>query len=301
MKEEEDPAEVPMESDSFEKLKQRRLMPGASTSEADFQSMFAELAACNDTFQEVAEEPVDTSDTILHKVRLWKNFVVSNLPEIRSDYLQRVCVAVLELGRARQADIFLREHAVLYWIAEGGKTLRFHAGDCYMKSPSGAFQQHQGAPPDHDRVQQFLLHVDGVFRLMPIRCERTAEALLGAVAQVWTAAEQDESTFLANAVNACLTFRSDVRRGGRREAEAQEAEEAPQLEGMPWNAATAKTFMAVKKQLSYELTQDKLLHYMSEWRDTPKLLPGACCYEDCAVEYDLEDLVKVSLPLQTQL
>ena len=287
---EEDPADVPMEGDSFEKLKQRRLMPGASTSEADFQSLFAELAARNDTFQETAEEPVDTSDTILHKVRLWKNFVISNLPEIGSDYLQRVCVAVLALGRARQADIFLREHAVLYWIAEGGKTLRFHAGDCYMKSPSGAFQQHQGVPPDHDRVQQFLLHVEGVFRLMPIRCERTTEALLGAVAQMWAAAERDESTFLSNAVNACLTFRSDVRRGGRREGEAQEADEAPQLEGMPWIAATAKTIMAVKKQLSYELTQDKLLHYMSEWCDMPKLVEGACCYEDCAVQYDFEDV-----------
>ena len=36
-------------------------------------------------------------------------------------------------------------------------------------------------------------------------------------------------------------------------------QEAPQLEGMPSNAATAKTIMAVKKQLSYELTQDRPL------------------------------------------
>lgn len=67
-------------------------------------------------------------------------------------------------------------------------------------------------------------------------------------------------------------------------------QEALQLEGMPWNAAAAKTIMAVKKQLSYELTQDKLLHYMSEWCGTPKLVQGACCYEDCAVENDIEDV-----------
>ena len=46
----------------------------------------------------------------------------------------------------------------------------------------------------------------------------------------------------------------------------------------------------VKKQLSYEFTKDKLLHYMSEWCGTPKLVQGACCYEDCAVENDLEDV-----------
>ena len=37
-----------------------------------------------------------------------------------------------------------------------------------MKSPSGAFQQHRGVPPDHDRVQMFLLHLEGIFRFAPI-------------------------------------------------------------------------------------------------------------------------------------
>ena len=43
--------DVPVEDAAFEKLKQRRLWPGAATSEADFQKMFSSLSDVNQVFQ----------------------------------------------------------------------------------------------------------------------------------------------------------------------------------------------------------------------------------------------------------
>ena len=189
-------AAVAVDESTYEKLKLRRLMPGAATSEEDFQKMFLNLGLVNDMFQLEAAEVVDASDTILHKVRLWSDNVKHHMPENLPDYILRLSVGVLAFGRARQADIFIREHALIYWIAEGGKTLRFHAGDCYMKSPSGAFQQHRGVLPDHDRVQMFRLHLEGIFRLLPRNTGRTTNELLVAVKGLWEQANSCENNFL---------------------------------------------------------------------------------------------------------
>lgn len=300
----EDGAIIPVEDGSWDKLKQRRLMPGAATSDTDFEQFFASLAALNLQFQKEEEERVDTTDTILHKVRLWtetaKNMLGLDVP----DYLVRLSVGVLAFGRVRQADIFLREHALLYWIAEGGRTLRFHSGDCFMKTPSGAFQQHRGIPPDHDRVQAYLMHVEGLFRLMSKATQRTTEHLLDAVKKMWSAHEENMSSLLEACVDACLTFEGDPvpRRGRHQEQEREQADEGAPEEDRAnptqrsWNSHTAKTIMIVKKQISQELTQDKLLHYMSEWCDTPKSPEPAVCYEDCAIRYDdgLSPAVQVS-------
>ena len=233
-----------------------------------------------------------------------RSVVREHLGQDAPDYLVRVLVGVLAFGRSRQADIFVREHALIYWIAEGGRTLRFHAGDCYMKTPSGAFQQHRGIPPDHDRVQAFLLHVEGVFRLMPKSTPRTGQGFLDAVSTMWQEHNGDLATFICACVDACLCFEGDPPRRGR---QAGLADAGVGADGQPevgevaapaqstWNASMAKTIMAVKKQLSVELTQDKLLHYMCEWCDGPKEPEAAVCYEDCAVTYQDEFLPAVQV------
>ena len=294
---------MPLEDTMFEKLRQRRLWPGAATSAADFATMFSSLEDTNGIFQEQDMEPLDNSDTILHKVKLWTDKVREYLGQEAPDYLVRMLVGVLAFGRSRQADIFVREHALVYWIAEGGRTLRFHAGDCFMKTPSGAFQQHRGVPPDHDRVQAFLLHVEGVFRLMPRTTPRTTTGFLEAVSKMWEDHGRDLKPFVGACIDACLSFEGDVARRGRaavppadREFDGGDGQE-PDL-GQPqstWNASTAKTIMAVKKHLSMELTQDKLLHYMSEWCDGPKQPEAAVCYDDCAITYEDELLPAVQV------
>ena len=259
--------DVPVEDAAFEKLKLRRYLPGAQTSEENFTSFFTSLHASNATFQVQERELVDTSETILHKVGLWAEIVSNDLDQDAPDYLKRLAVGVLAFGRCRQAGPFLREHALIYWVAEGGKTLRFHAGACYMKTPSGAFQQHRGVPPDHDRVQTFLLHVEGIFRQLPGDTRRTTEGLLQGVMKMWADVGKDILLFLDQCVDACLRFPGDRtqmrgRRQGQQDQEEHQEVDAPEN---AWNALAAKTILSVKKQLAMELTQDKLLHYMSEW------------------------------------
>ena len=287
---------VPVEEETFAKLRERRTMPGAATSEEDFAALFRNLEITADIFNLEPPEENDTSDTIVRKVHSWTTAVASHL-QGAPDYIIRLGAGVLAFGRARQADIFLRERALLYWIAEGGRTLRFHAGDCYMKSPSGAFQQHRGVPPDHDRVQMFLMHLEGVFRRMPKRTNRTAAALLEALSNLYTMSNEDQEAFLNDCVNDCLSFEGGPPRG---KGGGKEDEEDGQGAGGGWTASTAKTIMAVKKQLSYELTQDKLLHYMCEWCDAAKVVEAACCYEDCCVKYDV-DMTPAKQVLRTAL
>ena len=274
------------------RLRARRALPGAATSQTDFTSLFDNLHNTNKDFQTMDAEPVDSSDTILEKVRMWRG-EVSRALDGMPDYIVRVGVAVLAFGRVRQADIFLREHALIYWIAEGQKNIRFHAGDCYMRTPSGAFQQHRGIPPDHDRVQQFLMHVEGVFRRMSSDTHRTAQELMGALSAMWVEDTQDFSIFAEHCLSACLDFKGEAprgrrpRKGGKGEREeAEDGEDDGVLPGGPWNIVAAKTVMIVKKLLSREITEDKLLNYMSEWCETKKLPEASCCYDDCAIEYD---------------
>ncbi|CAJ1423131.1 unnamed protein product, partial [Effrenium voratum] len=217
--------EQALEESAYEVLRRRRLMPGASTSDTDFAALFGQLREANSGFQAFPEEMQDNSDTILEITRIWTEAVRARFANM-SDYLIRVCVGALAFARTRQADIHIREHAMVYWIAEGHRTLRFHSGDCYMKTPSGAFQQHRGVPPDQGRVQNFLMHVEG----------------------------------------------------------EEEGADASQ----PWMLSTAKLIMIVKRQLTREITEDKLLHYMSEWCNTAKKQEASCCYEDCAIKYDDE-------------
>lgn len=293
-------ADLPVEDATFEKLKQRRLWADAGTSEQDFLKHFTMLTATNASFQEIAADPVDASDTIVHKVKVFKENVRAHLGRNAPDYLVRLAVGVLAFGRARQADIFLREHALIYWIAEGERSLRFHAGDCFMKTPSGAFQQHCGVPPDHDRVQAFLLHVEGIFRLMPRNTNRCGDGFLQAVNNLWQAHDRNLQNFVEACVHACLRWEGEPPRRGRQ----AEHEVGPVVEGgepaeqmqQSWNASVAKTIMAVKKQLSIELTQDKLLHYMCEWCDAPKTPAAGVCYEDCAITYEDELLPAVQVP-----
>ncbi|CAK8985344.1 MOB kinase activator 1A (Mob1 alpha) (Mob1A) (Mob1 homolog 1B) (Mps one binder kinase activator-like 1B) [Durusdinium trenchii] len=59
--------DIPLEDATFERLKQRRHMRGANTSDVDFAHLFNSLAKMNDCFQQEPAEEIDTSDTILHK------------------------------------------------------------------------------------------------------------------------------------------------------------------------------------------------------------------------------------------
>ena len=113
-----------LEDGTCKQLKQRCLWPGAATSDADFSKLFH----------------LSTVPTVSSKSRRWNLWTRQIQFCTRSSYGQTESERTARLpGPA--ADIFLREHAFIYWIAEGGTTLRFHAGDCYMKTPTTASRE----------------------------------------------------------------------------------------------------------------------------------------------------------------
>ena len=118
-------AAVAVDESTYEKVKLRRLLPGAATSEEDFRKMFANLGLVNDMFQLEEEEVVDASDTILHKVRMWSDNVKGHMPQNLPDYILRLTVGVLAFGRARQADIFIREHCP--YLLDSGRWVKPYA------------------------------------------------------------------------------------------------------------------------------------------------------------------------------
>ena len=94
-----------------------------------------------------------------------------------SDYTNRILCAVLFMYPIRITDMFIREHALLLWIMEGGKYLRVHQGICYLYHEDGAFQVYHGVPPESTfgRVKEFLLILEGVFRTLPRETQRNDE------------------------------------------------------------------------------------------------------------------------------
>ena len=157
----------------------------------------------------------------------------------------------------------------------------------------------QGIPPDHDRVQTFLLHVEGIFQQVPSNVARTTDGLLSEFARVWQDHGCDQARFLQRCVNACLDCAGEPlpRRGGNRGGKGGEGEEpeGPEVVGSPCYITTAKTVMNLKKQLSRELTEEKLLHYMCEWCHEPKMIEASCCYESPAPQVERSTLANCFL------
>ena len=175
--------------DTFERLKARRQRPGAASS-ADFQHLFTALANATARFRVSPAEPLDSFHSLLRKVQMRRS--VGQV----SDYLTRLCVGVLAFGRVRQADIFVREHALTYWIAEGHRALRFHPGDCYMKTPSGAFQQHRGTVACHRIMMECnISYCIWKVSFAGFRAKQR-ERFLGAVNTLWTEEQNGEVAFL---------------------------------------------------------------------------------------------------------
>ena len=59
-----------LDESTWARLQKRRLQPGAATSDQDFAAFFSRLGLANSHFQDIAPEPLDTSDTILDRVRV---------------------------------------------------------------------------------------------------------------------------------------------------------------------------------------------------------------------------------------
>lgn len=265
---------------TWKALKKRRLFPGALTSNEDFASHFQNLTDVNAVFQARPGEAIVNPDTILHVVQQRQQGIKALYPRF-SKHMVRLCTAAVSIFCMRISDMSIREHALMLWIVEGGDFLRFHEGDCYMLHPSGAFQRYKGVPADSSRLCHFFLELEGVFRRLPQDTLREEQSLLQAISQQWQAAGEDDLRFGERCVRAAVSNVGEPllkQRGGEDglgvEADVQN-----------WRFHVARVVLQLKVRLARELTEEKLLHYMVEWCETPKKAARACCFDDCCMEY----------------
>ena len=168
----------------------------------------------------------------------------------------------------------------MLWIIEGSDFLRFHEGDCYMLHPCGAFQRYKGVPPDSSRISSLLLELEGMFRRFPEDSPRDHERLLQVINQQWQEAGENEELLKTRCIKAAVSTvgESLVKQRGGDDAD---------MDGdvKNWRVYAARVVLQLKVRLARELTEEKLLHYMVEWCETPKRTASACCFEHCCVEY----------------
>ena len=164
----------------------------------------------------------------------------------RSGYFVRICVGVLAFSRVKETDTYMLDDALVYWIAEGGTTLRFHAGDCYMRSQRGF----PAAPPGSCPCANLFTacgSVEGTFRRMRRTVERNAR--LEETSHMFATDNHDETTFLEKRIDACLMSQARRRRRRRDDEEGDDAL-------LPWKSVAAKTVIAAEKLLP----EDSALH-----------------------------------------
>ncbi len=176
----------------------------------------------------------------------------------------RLAAAALAICRMRLIDLFMREHVLLLWIIEGGCFLRVHRGICYLYHEDGAFLSYKAIPPESTfyRVKQFLLQLEGLFRLLPKDIPRKDQVLLEAI----NSCIQERNSFeeyLERCVDQAIFSAGSgarSRRGGGSREDGGEEEEAPQN----WNILTAMSISKVGLQIQKELLEERLISYVAE-------------------------------------
>ena len=141
-------------------LKRRRLLPGAATSDGDFHELFTGLEQYRAVFQHEPSEVTEELNSIPNFVSRHRARIAREYPGM-SDYMIKLMTAAVAVLGLRTVDVFQRENAMMLWIIEGERHMRFHHGDCYILHNSGAFQHYKGSPLDCSRVHSFLLHLEG--------------------------------------------------------------------------------------------------------------------------------------------
>ncbi len=275
--------------------KKRRLLPGAAESSANFRAMFAEMeSAAAASLGGVVAERVDPRSSILGRTARIMTHIQETYPAWDDSRVRLVCGALC-MYRMRLVDLFMREHVMLVWIIEGGHRLRVHKGVCYMYNECGAFDAYKGTPPECTffRVKEFLLCLEGLFRLLPRDLSRDDRSVLTAIAASMDEFESDEA-YLHKCMDAaifCLGSRRG-RRGRSREggeADAGDLDVAPAEEApVHWNVITAENISRLGLQIQKELMGERLIAYIVEWCETPDVRRPGVAYQDTCIAYDTD-------------
>ena len=271
--------------DVFEAARRRRLAPAAQSTDRAFQNMFAlSLTAEGQALQSMPEvaAPTQTSTILQHSAALLRQ-VRDAQPDWCED-LVRLAATCLVVYRTRYQDMFVRDFVGLVWIMEGGRYLRAHGGVCYLYHEHGAFQAFAGIPPESTfaRIKPFLLHLEGIFRLLPSATLRTDASLLAALSALL-----DQHNSLSELLQSCRD--EAIVSGSARRYRRPEGEEDRQASA-DWPKAIADMICRIGAPLQRDLLDERrLIQFIIEWCQTPSERHPGCAFSDCCILYDVED------------
>ncbi|CAE7200946.1 unnamed protein product [Symbiodinium natans] len=285
---------VPSEEDIFRDAKKRRCMPGAETTMARLQEIFQNSdESCAESFLSMPPAVQRIHDRTIVQQKKTYLALVSQRHPTWPETVQHLAAAALTCYRARLSDMFVRDYVALLWVMEGDRFLRAHNGTCYLYHEHGAFQAFVGMPPEStfSRVKPFLLQLEGMFRLMSSRVERSDYCLLDEIARLF-----DEHNSACEFLNRCLDeaiMTAGTRSTSRRQMNRLEAPErgvdapAEAPAGTPsWPLFTADMISRVAAPLQRDLLEDPVFRQAKDRLEkflrgpTEKKVRAACGLED---------------------
>ena len=145
-------------------------------------------------FKKIPPEQIENPDTILHVVQKYREDIHRKFPRF-SDHLVRLTTVALAIFCMRNADMRLREHALMPWIIEGEKNCAFMKviAMCYIQVEP--FKDTEGVPPDSSRMHHFLLELEGLFRRLDLQ---------RAIHEMWCEAGEDDTLFASKCVKSAV-------------------------------------------------------------------------------------------------
>ncbi|CAE7236049.1 unnamed protein product [Symbiodinium natans] len=285
---------VPSEEDIFRDAKKRRCMPGAETTMARLQEIFQNSdESCAESFLSMPPAVQRIHDRTIVQQKKTYLALVSQRHPTWPETVQHLAAAALTCYRTRLSDMFVRDYVALLWVMEGDRFLRAHNGTCYLYHEHGAFQAFVGMPPEStfSRVKPFLLQLEGMFRLMSSRVERSDYCLLDEIARLF-----DEHNSACEFLNRCLDeaiMTAGTRSTSRRQMNRLEAPErgvdapAEAPAGTPsWPLFTADMISRVAAPLQRDLLEDPVFRQAKDRLEkflrgpTEKKVRAACGLED---------------------
>jgi hypothetical protein len=262
--------------------------PGAAASHDNFAKLFRDTQAqAVGALAAVQPRSSVSKWATLGRCAALKKLVKELHPGWPHDFA-RLMVGALAVYRMRLIDMTVREHVLLLYIVEGDDYMRAHNGVVYFLNDYAAFQPYTGLPPESTfgRVKEFLLQLEGIFRLLPRDLKRTDDELLAAANTIYHECQTVEEV-LSKCVDASIFRRGDRKRVPRgrddNEMDREEMDEAP----VHWPVLTAQAISKVSHQLQQELREERTMTYVAEWCSTPSLRVPGIVYKDTAVLYDV--------------
>lgn len=279
----------PSASGALTALRDRRSLPGASESKGMYEATFRNSREImKEITSVVPKQALVHNDRILVLVETHEHWIKQRYPQW-SNFVLRQAVAAVAIYRLRLVDMSIREHVLLLWIIEGGRSLRAHKGTLYCYHDVGAWLPWKGFPQEESlsRVKQFLLVLEGIFRLANPLLKREDAALCAAIESLWDTCGRDEREFIFKCSDASIFSKKpkDFAKGKGKQPNADPVADAEDVGLGSWTLHTAETLSKTAASLIGEYLSGKVMNYLVEWCETPMKRNAGVAYQDTCVTY----------------